>query len=189
MSFITESQLAAYRTQTKTFSAESLENVFESSFDNKAKVFLSHKHDEVKILQDVVALLKKEGVDVYIDWLDEGMPAFTNAKTAHRLKEKIKIADKFILLATEKAINSKWCNWELGLGDAAKYVKNNIALFPITKDNGNFQGTEYLTIYPRIEYEYNKYSNGVYIPEGFYVKFPDRTIYPLKVWLQKIFRK
>ena len=36
MSFITESQLAAYRTQTKTFSAESLENVFESSFDNKA---------------------------------------------------------------------------------------------------------------------------------------------------------
>jgi len=139
MSFITESQLAAYRTQTKTFSAESLENVFESSFDNKAKVFLSHKHDEGKILQDVVALLKKEGVDVYIDWLDEGMPAFTNAKTAHRLKEKIKIADKFILLATEKAINSKWCNWELGLGDAAKYVKNNIALFPITKDNGNFQ--------------------------------------------------
>ena len=42
MSFITESQLAAYRAQTKTFSAESLE----SSFGNKAKVFLSHKHDE-----------------------------------------------------------------------------------------------------------------------------------------------
>lgn len=184
MSFITESQLAAYRTQTKTFSAESLE----SSFGNKAKVFLSHKHDEGKILQDVVALLKKEGVDVYLDWLDDEMPAFTNAKTAHRLKEKIEIADKFILLATEKAINSKWCNWELGLGDAAKYVKNNIALFPITKDNGNFQGTEYLTIYPRIEYE-NGYSNGIYIPKGFYVKFPDRTIYPLRIWLQKIFRK
>ena len=119
------------------------------------------------------------------------MPAFTNAKTAHKLKEKIEIADKFILLATEKAINSKWCNWELGLGDAAKYVKNNIALFPITKDNGNFQGTEYLTIYPRIEYENgnNKYSDGAYIPEGFYVKFPDRTIYPLRIWLQKIFRK
>jgi len=65
MSFITESQLAAYRAQTKTFSAESLE----SSFGNKAKVFLSHKHDEGKILQDVVALLKKEGVDVYLDWL------------------------------------------------------------------------------------------------------------------------
>ena len=111
--------------------------------------------------------------------------------TFDKLKEKIEIADKFILLATEKAINSKWCNWELGLGDAAKYMKNNIALFPITKNNENFQGTEYLTIYPRIEYENgnNKYSDGAYIPEGFYVKFPDRTIYLLRIWLQKIFRK
>ena len=35
MSFITESQLAAYRTQTKTFSAESLE----SSFGNNQRYF------------------------------------------------------------------------------------------------------------------------------------------------------
>ena len=49
-----------------------------------------------------------------------------NIGNFEKLKEKIEIADKFILLATEKAINSKWCNWELGLGDAAKYMKNNI---------------------------------------------------------------
>jgi hypothetical protein len=34
------------------------------------------------------------------------------------------------LYAYTNAINSKWFNWELGLGDAAKY-KEHIALLPI----------------------------------------------------------
>ncbi len=81
--------------------------------------------------------LKEEGVDVYVDWMDPSMPAYTNAETAHSLKEKIKVANKFILVATPSAINSKWCNWELGLGDAAKY-KEHIALLPINKTNETF---------------------------------------------------
>ena len=116
------------------FSADNIVNLNESFYRDKSRpmVFLSHKHDEQDILQDVVAFLKEEGVDVYVDWMDSSMPAYTNAETAHSLKQKIKIADKFILVATPNAINSKWCNWELGLGDAAKY-KEHIALLPIDK--------------------------------------------------------
>ena len=91
MSFITEAQLANYRSRTKTFSKSDVVVLNESSSRDKTKpmVFLSHKHDELVILQDVIGFLNAEGDDIYVDWLDEEMPAYTNAKTALILKEKI----------------------------------------------------------------------------------------------------
>ena len=191
MSFISETQLSNYRRRTKMFSADNIVNLNESFHRDKSRpmVFLSHKHDEQDILQDVVAFLKDEGVDVYVDWMDSSMPAYTNAETAHSLKQKIKIADKFILVATPNAINSKWCNWELGLGDAAKY-KEHIALLPIDKTYETFKGAEYLAIYPYIDYEdgSNKYTDGRYIQEGYYVKYRldnrNEQLIPLKRWLK-----
>lgn len=192
MSFITESQLANYRSRTRTFSADNIVSLNEinSRDQNRPMIFLSHKHDEHSILQDVIAFLKEEGVDVYVDWMDPSMPAYTNAETAHKLKNKIKVSNKFILLATQGAINSKWCNWELGLGDAEKYIRN-IALFPINKTYETFKGSEYLAIYPRIEYENgeNKYVSGSYIPKGYYVIYPANKdgrskLFPLKEWLK-----
>ena len=70
------------------FSADNIVNLNESH--SRPMVFLSHKHDEQETLQDVVAFLKQEGVDVYVDWMDPSMPAYTNAGTAHSLKQKIK---------------------------------------------------------------------------------------------------
>ncbi len=191
MSFITETQLSNYRTRTKTFSKDNIVNLNESYSRDKTKpmVFLSHKHDEFSILQDVIAFLKDEGVDVYVDWLDESMPAYTNSETAVRLKQKIRTADKFILVATSNAIDSKWCNWKLGLGDAAKYIEH-IAILPVDRNYQSFNGAEYLKIYPRIEYQdgTTKYIGGAYIPKGYYVIYPNEngqsTIYPLKVWLK-----
>jgi hypothetical protein len=176
MSFLSESQLKGYRNSTRTFSVninDSLKQFKDESKYSKTKVFLSHKHDELEILDGAISFLKKEGIDVYVDWLDEGMPKYASGITAKRIKEKIRENDKFILLASEGAINSKWCNWELGLGDAAKYIKN-IALLPVAKDNSDFSGAEYLQIYPHIEYQsgYNKYSNGLNILKGYYVRNP-----------------
>lgn len=192
MSYISEYQLSNYRNRTRTFSADNVINLSKSSFrdTNRPMIFLSHKHDEFSIMQDVVAFLKNEGVDVYVDWMDSSMPAYTNAETAHKLKEKIKASDKFILIATQNAINSKWCNWELGLGDAEKYI-NNIALFPINKSNQSFYGAEYLKIYPWIEYQdgSTQYIGGAYIPKGYYVFYPadengSSRLFPLKQWLK-----
>ena len=65
------------------------------------------------------------------------------------------------------AIDSKWCNWELGYGDAQKF-KAHIALFPL-KPKGSYdylyKGAEYLSLYPYICYEdgTDKYDNGAYI--------------------------
>ena len=84
-------------------------------------------------------------------------------------------------MATNGAIESKWCNWELGYGDAKKY-KRNMALFPI-KDKGEsdylYNGNEYMSIYP-----YITYFNGRYYVREEQENGP-ATITPLSEWLQR----
>lgn len=146
-----------------------------SYFFKKTTVFVSHKHDELQELKGVLGFLQNQyGVKTYIDSQDSTMPIFTSEETARILKDRIKRCDKFILLATNAAIESKWCNWELGYGDAQKY-KKHIALLPI-KPHGSldssYKGAEYLLIYPYICYEdgTGKDDFGKNIPRGYYVE-------------------
>lgn len=119
----------------------------------KCTVFLSHKHDELAQLKQVANLLEQINSLVYVDWLDPSMPTYTCGKTADNIKKKIKQYDKFILVATDAAIASKWCNWEVGYGDAQKYDTEKIALFPLKQDeHTTWKGSEYLELYPVIEY-------------------------------------
>ena len=73
MSFISESQLSNYRVGSKSFSRDDIVTLNErySGRTDKPTIFLSHKHDEYSILQNVISFLKNEGVDVYVDWMDE----------------------------------------------------------------------------------------------------------------------
>ena len=165
--FLSKDYLAEYKEQeTRYFSVlnEAKEIRSRSKYSFEVSVFLSHKHDEIEILEKVIVILEKLGVDVYVDWLDEGMPKTTSGVTARKIKSKITDSDKFILIATEKAINSKWCNWELGFGDAKKYP-NNIAIIPVTdRKNSDWSGSEYLQIYPVITTD-RLYSIGDYFVE------------------------
>lgn len=134
----------------------------------KCTVFLSHKHDDLAQLKQVANLLEQIDSWVYVDWLDPSMPAYTCGKTADNIKKKIKQYDKFILVATDGAIASKWCNWELGYGDAQKYDNEKIALFPLKQDDHtNWKGSEYLELYPVIEY-INGYCRREGFPNAFY---------------------
>lgn len=195
MSILSKSQLLEFRNTTRVFSKsinESLSEFRKESQLGKTTIFLSHKHDELAELDSVISLLKKIGVNVYVDWLDSGMPKNTSGVTAARIKEKIVENKKFILLATEGSISSKWCNWELGLGDVHKYDKD-IAIFPIRNDYENFSGSEYLQIYPRIEFvSKNSVSRkiGGYFDEGYYVITPSNSegvsyYTKLQEWLTK----
>lgn len=144
---------------------------------SEVAIFLSHKHDETLIIKQAIAMFTKLGVRVYVDWMDYEMPKLTNGSTASRIKEKIRECDKFILLATEKAISSKWCNWELGFGDSQKYSKN-IAVMPILdKEDGDFSGSEYLAIYPILT------SASSYLAGTYYVEFEGNKV-PLTTWLK-----
>ena len=153
-------------------------------------VFLSHKHTERNLMLKIKTFLEHLGISVYIDWLDEEMTESTSGRTAQELKHKIRENDKFILVATDRAIASKWCNWELGLGDAEKYVKDKIALFPICQENRNWSGAEYLQIYPTIEYLTSyEIADNWSLSAGYYVRYPkmdgQQNVINLRQWLYK----
>jgi len=159
----------------------------------KTTVFISHKHDELEDIKGVLGFLEKNyGVKVYIDSRDPSLPRVTSAETAMQIKQRIEKCNKFIFLATNGAIESKWCNWELGYGDSKKY-KGNIALFPMkpagTYDSA-YKGTEYMSIYPYISY-FNgteKYTDGDSIKQGYYIrtiKKDSSYITPLAEWFIK----
>ena len=101
----------------------------------KYSIFLSHSHHDSSLVKKIVFLLKTLGVEVYVDWLDDTMPSSTCDKTASRIKQKIKRNHKFIFLATNNSIESRWCNWEIGFGDANKYNDDDIAIFFRTSVN------------------------------------------------------
>ena len=153
---ISKEQLNTARGDARLFSAllnESRVALERRAYSYEVTVFLSHYHGEGVVLENVIS-------------------------TAMRIKEKIRSSKKFILLATEAAIASKWCNWELGFGDACRFP-TDIAIMPIKESrNQMFSGSEYLQIYPIITNEY-QYSIGNY-----YVEFRGNKI-TLAEWLKK----
>ena len=157
----------------------------------KTTVFMSHKHDDLENIKGLIGFLEKTyDVKAYIDSWDPTMPSQTCGDTAKQLKNRIESCDKFIFMATDGAIDSKWCNWELGYGDSQKFPEN-IAIFHVSDAiELNYNGYEYFDLYPYIAH-YNgneKYTNGSYVKPGYYrVVKKDGTniITPLGDWLNK----
>ena len=155
MSILSKSRLTALtasRPGYRTFSEVLNEVKNERRPLAETTIFLSHSHEDLKdgSVDKTIVFLRNLGIRIYIDSHDSSMPPLTNADTANKIKRAVTDNRKFIFLATNNSIKSRWCNWELGFGDAKKYI-NHIALFPLSEDSGSWQGNEYLRIYPRIE--------------------------------------
>ncbi|MGN6435844.1 MAG: toll/interleukin-1 receptor domain-containing protein [Agriterribacter sp.] len=157
-----------------------LERAFANVFNDKASVFISHKHEEEQLVYRLREILKRYGFEGYVDWEDDSMPALTSEKTAQQLKERIISSTKFIFIATDASIASKWCNWEIGFADAHKYI-DKMAIFPIKKDNQTFKGNEYLNLYPSLQIN-DMIRNDTSL--SYYIKYPDGTQYSLRDWLK-----
>ena len=136
----------SYR-RARSFSSESISSA------SGTTVFISHKHDDLIDLQGLLECLKRDyNVIPYIDSMDKRMPEETCADTAIRIKQVISACDRFLMLATNKALASKWCNWEVGIADKLKLPYNNMAILPMV-DNPHswYDGNEYLEIYPYVD--------------------------------------
>jgi hypothetical protein len=155
-----------------------LEKAFSEVFKKTLYIFISHKHNEENHVYRLQEILKRYGFAGYVDWEDEDMPPTTSGETALRLKERIVKSKKFILIATEAAIESKWCNWEIGFADAHKY-EDHLALFPIKGDYGNYKGEEYLQIYPSIQIRRVNLETSL----EYYIKYPNGNELSMKTWL------
>lgn len=179
---VTENKIKDSLNEVKSFSAK-------NAYSTKPTVFLSHKHDDLEDVRGVIGELESLGAKVYVDSMDNKMPNETNGDTAKRIKEVIKYCNKFILLATDKAIESYWCNWELGIGDVHKF-NQHIAILPMKEKDTydhKYKGNEYLQIYPQITH-YEAFTNfrGHSFKTGFYISNPyDNYITELGVWLRQ----
>lgn len=90
--------------KTRTFSKSS----------STTSIFLSHSHNDKAKIEQAKIFFENLGISIYVDWADQTMPERANDVTAQNIKNQIiTLNDKFILLATNNAVSSKWCNWEV----------------------------------------------------------------------------
>lgn len=141
-------------------------------------IFLSHSHKDKEFVKFAKVFFENLGMNIYVDWADETMPESTNGITAQKIKNQIiSVNDKFILLATNEALASRWCNWEVGIADPFKLPNDKIALLPLIENSGAWNGNEYLQIYPYIKESLT--STGEY-----YIWYPNGECKNLKTWLK-----
>jgi hypothetical protein len=111
---------------------------------------LSHSHEDEDIVNQAVELLGNQGIIVYVDWKDHTMPEVTSPVTAARIRKKISACNKFVLLATNNALASRWVPWELGVADVATST-DHVAIMPVRDPPHVWTGNEYVGIYSTLE--------------------------------------
>lgn len=145
---ITRAQLMEYgRGTTKGRIAESYRGKERASAG--PSIFLSHSHADKDIVEPAANFFASLGVSVYVDWLDPNMPAITNAQTANTIKLMIQVNKRFVVLATERSLQSRWVPWELGYADGEKKL-SDIAILPIAEDLYRDAPNEYIQVYSEI---------------------------------------
>ncbi len=163
MAFIREDFLrekSLDRDLKKRFFLRELSKSFEESQQSsRINVFLSHSHKDKDLAEGFQNLLEEHEVSVYIDWQDNTLPISPNKETAEKIKGKIRASDLFILLATNNALISKWCPWEIGVSDGFDSDGESILIVPITDAFEKFSGSEYLQLYHRLEIDIEKLLN------------------------------
>jgi hypothetical protein len=165
------------------FFKSKLEDVLESYGNESATLhallcdtFLAHSSDDIDLVQRIIVYFRACGAKPYIDKDDMELPINTSSKTASTLIHNIEACSKFVVVVTDKSINSKWVPWELGVANSQKAYKD-VAILPIDSliVNGNWKNNEYLGIYQQI-----REKNGeliVYNPE-------DKTTLCIHEWLR-----
>lgn len=178
MAIFTRSEFSAVAQSKAGYRGLSETRMFSKSTATTS-IFLSHSHLDKDVVKQAKSFFENLGISIYVDWADETMPEKPNGLTAQKIKKQIiTVNDKFVLLATNNAVASKWCNWEVGIGDSYKLLKKKIAILPLAENSGTWNGNEYLQIYPRIE-KSNTNLN-VYI-----VWYPDGTFEDIATWLKR----
>lgn len=151
MSFLTEQQLREHQPQATTWQRPRYRNILTEERGADITVFLSHSHHDRPLVEGLIAILDGIGIKIYVDWNDNSMPRVTNRETAEQIKGQIRQNTLFMILATERALGSKWVPWEVGIGDQVK-GEEFILLIPVADPSGQFHGNEYLQLYNHLDF-------------------------------------
>lgn len=112
-------------------------------------LFISHSFKDKDIVIGLSYLFDKAGYKVYIDWIDDSNldRKSVTPETAKIIKNRIKRSTGLSYISTTNSVSSKWCPWELGVGDG---THGKVCILPIMSIP--FNGQEYLGLYPYLEY-------------------------------------
>lgn len=150
---ITRDVLLQYRPGTPRATTAAPFRKFERA-TNQPSVFLSHSHADRDLVVPAVNFLASQGVSVYVDWMDTTMPPVTNVATAQQLQLMILANRRFLLLATENSLASRWVPWELGYADGAK-GRASIAVLAVRETALAEAPNEYVHLYQEVALSVN----------------------------------
>lgn len=149
MAYFTETQLEKIA-DSPEMEKRASRHLMESFSNTRLSIFLSHSHNDKKIVEGWIRNLAALGINMYVDWNDSSMPRETNRETADKIKQRIAEVDLFVVLATNAALDSKWVSWEIGIADKTK-GESKVLLAPVVPKSGIWKGNEYLQLYRTIE--------------------------------------
>lgn len=128
------------------------EQTIQFSEARRYDVFLSHSYQDAQTVLGAKGVLEDQGLSVYVDWIEDRQlnREKVNKDTANTLRKRMNQCKSFLYLATKNSVNSKWMPWEIGYFDGKR--SNKIAILPIlNSETENFEGQEYLSLYPIIK--------------------------------------
>lgn len=126
------------------------------SYTETYDIFLSHSFDDARVVKVIKEMLEEGGYTVYVDWmeddhLDRGK---VSPETALVLRNRMNRCSSLIYLTSPSAEKSLWMPWELGYMDAKT---GRVSVAPIVEDDEEFEGREYLGLYPYLDLTSEKF--------------------------------
>jgi len=192
MALITHDYIKSQIARDNSFSMENfdtnrmIKSLNESTKTEYYDIFLSHSYldaDEILYLQN---RLTRMNCSVFVDWIE--YPDLNRQQVTKNNVEMIrnvmKKCNALIYAFSDNVRKSSWMPWELGFFDGYSGNNENICILPITNDNiddDEYQGVEYLGIYPFISLSKCKDGKLYY-----YVNYSNERYEKLNRWIQKI---
>lgn len=152
MTYYTAEELRRQAPTSSTAARESLTLGSKTAY-GQYNVFLSHSLTDARVIVGVRDLLRREGLSVYVDWIDDPQldRSHVSPRTARQLRSRMGQCDTLIYALSTAAQKSRWMPWELGYFDGIRDPAQ-VSIMPIEEGtSGSFLGQEYLGLYKVIE--------------------------------------
>lgn len=183
-----QAELRKPQNQRYRYSAESmiLDSVAAFSEMKTYDIFLSHSVKDAELIEGMKLTFEDLGYSVYVDWIEDKQldRSKVSPATADQLRKRMNTSRSLFYVTTQNAESSKWMPWECGYFDGKK---GKAAIVPVvaSSSGNNYQGQEYLGLYPFIvqqrsstgkETLWVRKSSHIYIPYDYWVNTPNVNI-------------
>jgi len=155
MAYLTREQAvraAQSQFRTRESAAIELRKSANTSPSDRFDIFLSHSSEDAEVIAGVKLLLESDGLSVYVDWLRDPQldRSQVTAATADLLRKRMNNSGYLLYASSQSSSASRWMPWELGYFDGRR--PKCVGVLPVVaRPNDDFDGIEYLGLYPLIE--------------------------------------